>query len=73
MPPNRRFGGERWLSALEIWDVLRQPSSVFALGILVLAGFAAGIVFWGAFNTALEFDQYRAVLRVMSRNARKCF
>lgn len=41
--------------SLEIWAVLRHPGSIFALGILVLAGFAAGIVFWGAFNTALEF------------------
>jgi cytochrome c-type protein NapC len=40
--------------ALELWDVLRRPSSVFALGVLVLAGFVAGVMFWGAFNTALE-------------------
>jgi len=46
----------RWLVAfaLELWDVLRRPSSVFALGTLVLAGFVAGVMFWGAFNTALE-------------------
>jgi cytochrome c-type protein NapC len=40
--------------ARDLWDVLRRPSSVFALGTLVLAGFLAGIIFWGAFNTALE-------------------
>ena len=40
--------------AWELWDVLRKPSSVFALGVLVLGGFIAGIMFWGAFNTALE-------------------
>jgi len=40
--------------ALAIWDVLRRPSSVFSLGILVLAGFVAGIIFWGSFNTVLE-------------------
>ena len=40
--------------ALKIWDVLRRPSSVFSLAFLVLAGFVAGIFFWGAFNTALE-------------------
>jgi cytochrome c-type protein NapC len=43
-----------WAFALEIWDVLRRPSSVFSLGALVFAGFVAGIMFWGAFNTALE-------------------
>src|SRR5215467_16191570 len=41
--------------AIEIWRVLRRPSSVFSLGALVLAGFVAGVLFWGAFNTALEF------------------
>jgi cytochrome c-type protein NapC len=40
--------------ALEFWDVLRRPSSVFGLGVLVLGGFIAGVAFWGAFNTALE-------------------
>ena len=40
---------------LDIWGVLRRPSSVFSLGALVFAGFIAGIMFWGAFNTALEF------------------
>jgi cytochrome c-type protein NapC len=40
--------------AWEIWNVLRRPSSVFSLGVLVLSGFVAGILFWGAFNTALE-------------------
>jgi len=39
---------------LELWDVLRRPSSVVALGTLVLGGFFAGVIFWGAFNTALE-------------------
>ena len=40
--------------ARQIWGVLRRPSTVFSLGLLVLAGFAAGIIFWGAFNTVLE-------------------
>jgi cytochrome c-type protein NapC len=40
--------------ALEIWNVLRKPSSVFSLGLLVFAGFIAGIIFWGGFNTVLE-------------------
>ena len=38
----------------DLWGTLRRPSSVFSLGVLVLAGFVAGIVFWGGFNTALE-------------------
>jgi cytochrome c-type protein NapC len=48
-----------WRRALafagDIWRVLRRPSSVFSFGALVLGGFVAGIIFWGAFNTAMEF------------------
>ncbi len=40
--------------AVELWGVLVRPSSVFGLGVLVMAGFVAGVIFWGAFNTALE-------------------
>lgn len=35
--------------------VLRRPSRFFSLGFLTIAGFVAGILFWGGFNTALEF------------------
>jgi len=43
-----------WAFALEIWQVLRRPTAVFSLGTVVLVAFVAGIIFWGAFNTALE-------------------
>ena len=43
-----------WRFVLELWDVLLRPSSVFGLGVLVLAGFATGVIFWGGFNTTLE-------------------
>ena len=43
-----------WTFLLELIDVLIRPSSIFGLGVLVLAGFVAGIIFWGGFNTALE-------------------
>ena len=39
---------------VDLWYVLIRPSSVFGLGVLVLAGFVAGVIFWGGFNTALE-------------------
>ena len=52
---SRRSSAARiWGFVVELWDVLRRPSSVFGLGVLVLAGFVAGVVFWGGFNTALE-------------------
>ena len=37
------------------WRTVTRPSVYFSLGFLVVGGFVAGIVFWGAFNTALEF------------------
>jgi cytochrome c-type protein NapC len=36
------------------WVVVNRPSSYFSLAFLTVGGFVAGIVFWGAFNTALE-------------------
>ena len=38
----------------QYWNVIRRPSVHFSLGFLTLGGFIGGIVFWGAFNTALE-------------------
>jgi len=36
------------------WATIRRPSVHYSLGFLVIGGFVAGVVFWGAFNTALE-------------------
>ncbi len=36
------------------WTVVRRPSAYFSLGFLTIGGFVAGVIFWGAFNTALE-------------------
>jgi cytochrome c-type protein NapC len=36
------------------WDLLNRPSKYFSLAFLTFGGFIAGIIFWGAFNTALE-------------------
>lgn len=36
------------------WHILRSPSLHYSLGFLTLGGFIAGVIFWGAFNTALE-------------------
>ncbi len=37
-----------------IWRTLSRPAVHFSLGTLTLAGFIAGVLFWGGFNTALE-------------------
>jgi cytochrome c-type protein NapC len=36
------------------WRTLNRPSAYYSLGFLTIGGFVAGVVFWGAFNTALE-------------------
>ncbi|WP_233750715.1 NapC/NirT family cytochrome c, partial [Bordetella bronchiseptica] len=36
------------------WDIIRRPSVHFSLGFLTVGGFVGGILFWGAFNTAME-------------------
>ncbi|WLA64407.1 hypothetical protein QNN01_39855 [Bradyrhizobium diazoefficiens] len=43
----RGFVARSWDFARELWQVLIRPSSVFGLGVLVLAGFAASVIFWG--------------------------
>ena len=47
-----------WQRALALlarcWRILARPSVHFSLGFLTIGGFVAGVIFWGAFNTALE-------------------
>jgi cytochrome c-type protein NapC len=37
------------------WRTLSTPSRFYSLGFLVVSGFMGGILFWGGFNTAMEF------------------
>ena len=37
------------------WRTISRPSKYFSLGFLTLGGFVMGIIFWGGFNTAMEF------------------
>jgi cytochrome c-type protein NapC len=39
---------------LRYWRILSRPAVHFSFGAIAIAGFAAGILFWGGFNTALE-------------------
>jgi cytochrome c-type protein NapC len=39
----------------EYWALFRRPAAYISLGTLSMGGFIAGIIFWGGFNTALEF------------------
>ena len=36
------------------WRTLTRPSAYYSLGFLTIGGFIGGLLFWGAFNTALE-------------------
>jgi cytochrome c-type protein NapC len=36
------------------WRLLSRPSGQFSLGLLLVAGFLGGILFWGGFNWSLE-------------------
>jgi len=36
------------------WRIASRPSTHLSLGFLALGGFVCGVLFWGAFNTALE-------------------
>lgn len=37
-----------------VWKVLTTPAATLSLAFLTLGGFVGGVIFWGAFNTALE-------------------
>lgn len=38
----------------KFYNILCKPAVHYSLGFLTIGGFVAGIIFWGAFNTALE-------------------
>ena len=46
--------------ACKYWVTLSSPSKFYSLGFLTIAGFIAGIMFWGGFNTALEVTNTEA-------------
>jgi cytochrome c-type protein NapC len=38
-----------------VWTQISRPAATLSIGFLTLGGFLGGVIFWGAFNTALEF------------------
>lgn len=40
--------------ARRLWCLFTRPATHLGLGFLTLGGFAAGVIWWGGFNTALE-------------------
>ncbi|HEX5934243.1 MAG TPA: NapC/NirT family cytochrome c, partial [Pseudorhizobium sp.] len=43
-----------------VWKVLSTPAATLSLAFLTLGGFVGGVIFWGAFNTALELTNTEA-------------
>ena len=37
------------------WNTVSRPATTISLGVISLGGFITGIIFWGGFNTAMEF------------------
>ncbi|MCW9040886.1 MAG: NapC/NirT family cytochrome c, partial [Rhodospirillales bacterium] len=40
---------------MKFWKAFWSPTSKYSLGLLLGVGIVAGIVFWGGFNTFMEF------------------
>lgn len=38
-----------------LWSALWSPAAALSLGVLLIGGFAAGVIFWGGFHTVLEW------------------
>lgn len=51
-----------WLkrTARRAWELISTPAATLSLGFLTLGGFVGGVMFWGAFNTALEVTNTEA-------------
>lgn len=43
-----------------VWAILVTPAATLSLAFLTLGGFVGGVIFWGAFNTALEVTNTEA-------------
>jgi len=43
-----------------VWRRLRSPTARWSLGGILIVGFAAGVIFWGGFNTALDLADSEA-------------
>ncbi len=43
-----------------IWAFVARPSARFSLGVLIVVGGIAGVLFWGAFNWAMEISNTEA-------------
>jgi cytochrome c-type protein NapC len=54
-PPSGRRGFWSRIAGNVWFQAMFRPSTHFSLAFLTLGGFVAGVIFWGGFNTALEY------------------
>ena len=52
---SKRPGFWSWIRNLTLIRIALRPAGQLSLGFLTIGGFIAGVAFWGAFNTALEY------------------
>ena len=38
------------------WKILWRPSARYSIAVLMIAGFGAGIIFWGGYNWGMELS-----------------
>lgn len=38
-----------------LWNILKRPPVHISLGLITVVSFIAGVIFWGGFNTAMEY------------------
>ena len=52
----------RWLKSVVLWAwrIMVTPAGTMGLGVLTLGGFMGGLLFWGGFNTAMEYTNREA-------------
>ena len=55
MTTQKENGKARRGALSRLWSGLRRPSASYSLLALLFVGFASGIVFWGGFNTVVEW------------------
>lgn len=55
MANNSESGKKKGLIG-RLWRVISHPSARYSIGTLVVAGFVAGVVFWGGYNWAMALS-----------------
>ncbi|MHA1553808.1 MAG: NapC/NirT family cytochrome c [Alphaproteobacteria bacterium] len=51
---NNNDAGDKRGFVRRIWNIVARPSAAISLGVLVVLGGVTGVLFWGAFNWAME-------------------